>query len=234
MNVRFNNTKHCKLPISILQKYNTVRIVKAIIPMSYYNVSRELENNYIRFATVDESTTPPSYVDEQSVTIPDGLYTPITYNKAIQKALKKIGFGDKMTITYLKNEGKIHIKVAPQFAVYLHPKLCDMLGIPYSHTYTLKAITGDRPCQFLTRHEYRIRSNLVDTKKNIMNGEFSDMIASFVSKGKQIGDIDEYSSVQKVAIDYSYDFSHIDISIQNQNGEDIEFKSPFSIDLLLE
>ena len=66
-----------------------------------------------------------------------------------------------------------------------------------------------------------------------MNGKRSDIITTFVPKGNHYGDINEYTSKQKVAVQ-QYDYSYIEISIKNHEDKEIEFNSAYNIDLLLE
>ena len=143
------------------------------------------------------------------------------------------GYEDKVKISYLKEQGKIHVKVEPPFVVYLHPELCKLLGMSFHNTYLLDEIIGDEPCAFLPHHEYRITCNIVDKSKNLMNGKRSDIITSFVPKVKEYGDINEYTSLQTVEIQ-QYDFSSVEIGIKNQEDKNILFRSPYTINLLLE
>ena len=191
MIIRLHDKLECELPVSI-KKYKSIQVISAIIPTTYFNVNRKLENDYLQFELADESTG--LYLNKDSINLPDGLYSPASYNKEIQKALSKKGYPDKFNLTYNANNGKITIKLVSPFVVYLHPKLCDMLGVTFHNTFLLNSITGDKPCEFLPHHEYRICCNLVDENKNFFNGKQSKIIESFVPKGKQYGDINEYFS----------------------------------------
>ena len=234
MNVRLHNTTRCELPVSI-RHYKTVRVAKAIIPMTYYNVSADLHNNYIRYALMKNDVV----VSQDSLVIPDGMYSLQSYNEAIQKELKKADLDNAIEIIYLQDRGLLKIQLNNEnFAPFFHKSLGEFLGINYGTKYMRKTITGIKPCKFSPHHEYRISCNLVDTAKNLLSTvssgcERSDIITSFVPKGKFYGDIHEYVSKEKVKIN-QYDYSYIEISIKNHEDKDIVFNTPFIINLLLE
>ena len=73
----------------------------------------------------------------------------------------------------------------------------------------------------------------MDSSRNLINGIESKLITAFVPKNGEYGDIHEYNSDGKVALN-QYDYSRIEISIKNQDDEDIEFNTPFSVKLYLE
>jgi len=230
MNIRFHNTLRQELPVSI-HKYKTVKVEKAIIPLTYFNISRELGNDYIRYATGDETTG--EFINPDSISIPSGFYTVSSYNDAIKDALRLKGYGDRIEIKFLPESGKVNIQVKKPFVVYFDQKLCNLLGVKFQNTNLLTEITGDNPCQFRIHNEYRITCNLVDKSKNLLNGKHSDIITTFAPKGERYGDVREYSSEQKVAIN-QYDYSYVEVEIKNEKDERIEFNSNFIIDLLLE
>ena len=229
MNIRLHNTTRCELPVNI-KHYKTVRVEKAVIPTTYYNISRELHNNYMRYAIIEND----KIVKNGSLSISDGMYTPQSYNEAIQKELKKADLDNAIEIIFLQDRGLLKIQLNNEtFTPFFHNTLCAFLGLNCGTNYMRQTITGIKPCQFLPHHEYRICCNIVDASKNLVNGKRSDLITSFVPKGKHFGDIHEYTSLQKVKIN-QYDFTYIEVHIKNQNDEPIEFLTGVSIDLLLE
>jgi hypothetical protein len=64
-----------------VKKFKTIQITKAFLPISYYNIKGSLNNNYIRYVILDNDK---KMGDRGSLIIPDGLYTPETYNDALQ------------------------------------------------------------------------------------------------------------------------------------------------------
>lgn len=229
MNIRFHNTLRSELPVSIRQ-YKTVRVVKAIIPTTYYNISGKLHNNYFQYAITQEN----KIISQGSIVIQEGLYTPQSYNIAVQKSLKEKDLENAIEILYLEDRGLIKIKLNnEEFAPLFHNTFCKFLGLDCGENYIRQTITGTESPKFLLHHEYRIYCNIVDSSKNLINGAESKLITSFVPKGKHYGDINEYTSLQTVDIQ-QYDYSNIEIGIKNHENEDIVFKSAYSINLLLE
>ena len=230
MHITLHDTLYNELPVSITQ-YKTVQIKKAIIPMTYYNISSALHNNYMRYDLIESDTIVS--LKPSSLVIPNGFYTPQSYNKALQKELKKVDLENAIEIIYLQDRGLIKIELNnKKFGAYFHKSLGEFLGLNYGPNYMSDTITGIKPPQFSPHHEYRISCNLVDKSKNLFKVKRSDIITSFVPKGEQYGDLCEYSSKKEVEMS-DYDFTNISINILNHENKEIKFDSPCSIELTL-
>jgi hypothetical protein len=108
-----------------------------------------------------------------------------------------------------------------------------LLGLDCSETYIRKTEICPKNPQFLPHQEYRIYCNIIDSSQKLVNGEESKLIASFIPKNGEYGDLHKYISDEKIALNQC-DYSKIEISIKNHDDEMIEFDTLFSVRLSLE
>ena len=81
MNITFNNQYSCSLKKN-LKHFDSIKIAKAVFPLTYYNVKGSLSNNYIRYVILDETKTKAE--KRGSLIFDDGLYTLEEYNDRLQ------------------------------------------------------------------------------------------------------------------------------------------------------
>ena len=142
----FNNQYSCSLKKD-LSKFKSIRVEKAVLPLTYYNVKGDLHNNYIRYVTIDDQHK----VDKRgSLVVSDGLYTVEDFNQAIQSRLKEINQENAFEILYHKNQGCIEIKINNErFLPYIHKTMCLFLGLNCGEMYLRNSLTGTKAPQFL-------------------------------------------------------------------------------------
>lgn len=208
--------------------YETVELTRAFIPLAYYNVSQKLQNNYI---TVAQLGVDNKYTNETTISFQDGFYSVNSLNDTLQKALHTKNING-ISFTYLQDQGRIQIHVKRPYALYLHPALCDLLGVTYRNVMLTDKIEGDKPPRFTPHTRYQITCNLVNESKNLFNGSPSKVLATLQPKNGEYGDSFTYKYGVKVPIRKS-GYSNVEVDICDVNLEKIKFHEPVTIILTL-
>ena len=233
MNITFSDKKKIFIQED-LRNFKTVKVESAIIPFAWYNVKNSYENNYFRYMIIDVDNA-NKMLKEDVITISEGYYNPDTFNKAIQKKLKAAGHTGAVSIDFLEDQGRIRIRRNPdhpEFVPMFHKELINFLGFEgYEGVITGELISTKLPKFF--NKQYNIDCNIIDSSKNINNGNQSKRLATFVPKLKKYGETHMFKSMCCCDIE-SYNFSSIKIEITNEDDQVIDFHLPFIVTLKLE
>lgn len=231
MNITFNNTKEIFIRKD-LTEFKTVTLETAIIPFAWYNVKQSYKNNFFHYIIIDVDSKVMQ--NKGSITIPDGYYTVNTFNAAIQEKLKEIGYNNAIEINYLENQGRIRIiKHKEEFIASFHKEFRHFLGL--DDTYQ-GVFSGEETAKFppiFFDIQYKIYCNIIDSSKNIVNGDESEILATFTPKFKKYGVSQVFKTHNSLAIE-NYDYTRIKIEIKDQDDNTIDFHLPFIVELKLE
>lgn len=234
MNITFNNTKEIFIRKD-LTEFKTVKLQKAIIPFAWYNVKQSYKNNFFDYYIIDVKTKVMQ--NSGSITILDGYYTVDTFNAAIQEKLKEIGYDNAIEINYLENQGRIRIRQKKEeFVASFHEEFRHFLGLnddpDRRGVFTREEETGTTSSIFFD-NQYKIYCNIIDSSKNIVNGDESELLATFTPKIEKYGVSQMFKTNKSCAIE-NYNYTHIKIDIKDRDENTIDFHLPFIIELKLE
>ena len=225
MNVTFYDTKEVEIHED-LTEFDTVRLELAILPFAWYNISEKLQNSSFVLSKDGEDVT---------ITVPDGLYTIETFNIAVQDALRGAKVRRAIEFKYSKNDGKGIIRLNKAYKPTLPAELKKMLGFVSKEVPNEQGqmISGDKPSIFFRHDSYNIYCNIIDSSKNLVNGQRSQYLGTFAPKIGTYGVTEAFKSNNIFAID-KYNHSLIKIEITDENHEAIDFQMPFLVTLKLE
>ena len=216
-----------------------LRIIYAGIPCTFYNISRELGNNY--FAIDDDS-------GYKYLTVPDGFYDVASFNKEFSNQMDKMGYG-KYGISFDVQEstGKIEItfrkRIGKTFKLAVSGNNAELLGftVPKGRRIELPRTTvrkhndrnktvvenpaiGDVPINFKPFESFHIHCDLIDTEDVLYNGKKSDILVRVPVKKCDFGEMITYylTGLRDRKCDQS--FNKIRLWITDETDNPIDFK----------
>jgi len=179
--------------------------------VNWKNISKELKNNQI-FET-----------GGKNIIIPDGYYDFCT--------LSKIAFEPFGIVAELNQANLLVTLKFPKRANYsLSANLANMLGFKQTLFENHTKITGKYPIKMAVNKSLYIHLNELNTTENLLDGNPSNLLEIIPTDRSSYCEREtkEYISPRYKRLSKGF-FENLNISIKNENGEQVEFNDLFII-----
>jgi hypothetical protein len=219
-----------------IQNAESIRIIYAGIPCTFFNIYEELKNN--NFAVDDGNGW-------KYIHLEDGFYDLRSFNKQFSIQMKKMNYAEKAIMFDLnETSGKINIifkQTKKDYKLSVRNYNADLLGfnVPKNGSIELprrirdsqnpkrfireKISVGDRPINFKPFDYFHIHCDIIDTKYILYNGIRSDVLVRIPAKECDFGEINTYYLTGLRNRKCVERFNKIRIWVTDENNQPIDF-----------
>ena len=222
--------KETKLENSLdTTQFESVRLSRAIIPWTIFNICRDLKNTIFQYVTDDENQEGNTKV----IYLKEGYYSVEDINDVIHKEMRKQGTNPaNINFEYDPKTGHVMLTVKKPYMVYLR-ELGELLGFPHHTLYIEGEYISHFPCRMSIYTTLYITCSLV-SRENILNdGKSSNLLAVLPLTSNEFGKIMYFEKPFPRIPIHQYEHTAIKMDIVDRLGFPIPLKEAATFVLTL-